>query len=120
MDFSKCMENIKNSYLPLHYQEKLCYDLERIGESGIDGVFRIVLFGSCARNQIRVGSDIDLLVVTEKMADREIRGELASDLAEEKQGVATDVIFYTREDFERSECLLVREIKKDGLILWEG
>lgn len=96
MDFSKCMENIKNSYLPLHYQEKLCYDLEKIGESGIDGVFRIVLFGSCARNQIRVGSDIDLLVVTEKMADREIRGELASDLAEEKQGGLRMFFLYQR------------------------
>lgn len=120
MDVSVSIENIKTSYLPMRYREKLCYDLERIAESGMEDICGIVLFGSCARNQIRVGSDIDLLVLTEHGVSQELRGELASDLAEEKNGVATDVIFYTREDFVRSECLLVCEIKKDGLMIWEG
>lgn len=55
---------------------------ERIAESGMEDICGIVLFGSCARNQIRVGGDIDLLVLTDHGGSQELRGGLASDLAE--------------------------------------
>ena len=102
------------------YKEKLLFDLETIFQISVPGISRIVLFGSCARNELRAGSDLDLLILTLRPVPRELRGELCGILAEEKNGIATDLVFYTEEEFGRSDCRLVQEIRKDGRILWES
>lgn len=108
-----------SSYDLWHKIPVIC--LIRIKESieGIPGLSRIVLFGSGARNELKVGSDLDLLILTDIPVPRALRGELASKLAEEKNGVATDIVFYTEAEFDASDCLLAREIRKDGRIIWE-
>lgn len=115
-----CLAAIGQSRLPKRYKEKLLFDLETIFQISIPGISRIILFGSCARNELRVGSDLDLLILTLRPVPRELRGELCGILAEEKNGIATDLVFYTEEEFGRSGCRLVREIRKDGRILWES
>ena len=115
-----CLAAIRQSRLPKRYKEKLLFDLETIFQISIPGISRIVLFGSCARNELRAGSDLDLLILTLRPVSRELRGELCGILAEEKNGIATDLVFYTEEEFGRSDCRLVREIRKDGRILWES
>ena len=120
IDFSKSIQKVRSSYLPARYQRKLLYDLQRIQVSEIPDICRLILFGSCARNQIKVGSDIDLLLITSRQVPQAVRGELSSDLAEEKEGVSTDLVFYTQEEFQDSTTLFTRQIKKDGITLWEG
>lgn len=120
MDHQTAIEKIRNSYLPSRFREKLCYDLEQIFQRKPEGLQAVVLFGSCARNQMTVASDLDLLILTEKPLGQDVRGELSSDLAEQKKGVATDLVFYTVAEFESSDCRLVQEIRRDGLILWEA
>ena len=115
-----CLAAIGQSRLPKRYKAKLLFDLETIFQISIPGISRIVLFGSCARNELRAGSDLDLLILTLRPVPRELRGELCGILAEEKNGIATDLVFYTEEEFGRSDCRLVREIRKDGRILWES
>ena len=119
MRISETIEKVRHTSLPDRYKEKICYDLQQISDSEIKDLQAIVLFGSCARGTMRVGSDVDLLLLTRKTVPREIRGEISSDLAEEKQGIATDVVFYTAEEFAHSDCRLVQEIRKDGIVLWE-
>ena len=120
MDMVSLRKKILNSYLPVRYKNKLCSDLEKIFQYKLPELSRIVLFGSCARNQIRVGSDIDLLLLTKQPVAQGVRGGLAAELEEPVEGVSTDVIFYTEDTFRASECRLVQEIQKDGLILWES
>ena len=117
---SACLAAINQSRLPKRYKEKLLFDLETIFQISVPGISRIVLFGSCARNELRAGSDLDLLILTLRPVPRELRGELCGILAEEKNGIATDLVFYTEEEFGRSDCRLVQEIRKDGRILWES
>lgn len=119
IDFTRCIQKIQSSYLPQHYQRKLLYDLKQIQGSPIADVCGLILFGSCARNQMKVGSDIDLLLLTGAPVPQSVRGELSSDLAEEKNGVATDLIFYTLNEFQQADSLFARQIKKDGIMLWE-
>ena len=115
-----CLAAINQSRLPKRYKEKLIFDLKTIFQISVPGISRIVLFGSCARNELRAGSDLDLLILTLRPVPRELRGELCGILAEEKNGIATDLVFYTEEEFGRSDCRLVQEIRKDGRILWES
>lgn len=119
MKESNLIERISNSALPALYRKKLCFDLETIFQSNLPELKQIILFGSCARNQVRVGSDIDLLILTEHPVKQAVRGDLASELAEPREGIVTDLVFYTEKDFQASDCRLVQEIRKDGVILWE-
>ena len=62
------IKRVQASFLPSRYRGKLCRDLEVLFRSRLylSGLSRIVLFGSCARNEMRAGSDLDLLVLTEE------------------------------------------------------
>ncbi len=119
MKIEETLQKIKASFLPTSYQMKLCYDIQQIASMQIPDVVAIILFGSCARNEMKEGSDLDILVITTETVERNIRAELSSDLEEQRDGVSSDILFYTEIEFEKSISLLTREIKKDGIILWE-
>lgn len=116
------IKRVQASFLPSRYRGKLCQDLEVLFRSRLhlSGLSRIVLFGSCARNEMRAGSDLDLLVLTEEAVPQELKGELCGELEEAQDGISTDLVFYTEDQFRASDCRLVQNIRKDGLILWEA
>lgn len=82
----------------------------------ISDVEKIVLFGSYARFEQTASSDLDILVLTEKDVPRELRGGLCSVFDENN----ADLVFYTVDRFQQSSCLLVKKIKKDGVLLWKN
>lgn len=84
--------------------------LEQIPE-----VTRIILFGSYARFEQKATSDLDILALTSTEISRDVRGELCS-IFEEKN---SDLIFYTKEQFESSNRKIAQEIRKDGILLWK-
>lgn len=77
-------------------------------------VEKIILFGSYARAQQTVKSDIDIMVITREPCDVEIKGDLCSIFDEN----GSDLIFYTNDEFEHSNSLLTNKIRKDGVLLW--
>ena len=113
------IQALKNSYLPERFVNKIIKDCECIFDKSIEDLLYIVLFGSCARGNLDINSDVDLLVITKEPIDREIKIDLDHELDEEQDGVSTDIVFYDLETYLRSEGLLIREIKKCGKILWE-
>lgn len=78
-------------------------------------VNKIILFGSYARMEYRPQSDFDILAVTDLPVSREQRGELCSHFEE----LGADLIFYTDEQWKTSDCILIRQIRKDGLLIWK-
>ena len=120
MQIEETIQKIKSSFLPTSYQMKLCYDIQQIEKMGISNLVAIILFGSCARNEMREGSDLDLLIISMEPVAHVIRAELSSDLEEQRDGISSDILFYTETEFEKSISLLTKEIKKDGIILWEA
>lgn len=106
--------------LPNRFEAKLKRDIDYLlAYEGLK-LEKIILFGSCARGDYKVTSDIDLLVVTTQSIERYIRGDIASELDEAIDGVRTDVIFYGREVFETSDSLLMREIRKEGVLIYDA
>ena len=76
----------------------------------------VILFGSYARGDNRLTSDLDILLLTNDEIGRDERAELVSytDLQD------VDLVIYTKETFKQSKCLLVERIKKEGVVLWEA
>lgn len=75
----------------------------------------IILFGSYARMEHTIKSDIDLMAITSCIPDRLLRGDLCSKFEEEN----IDLVFYDAETFRSSDCLLVSQVKKEGIVLWK-
>lgn len=75
---------------------------------------KIALFGSFVRADQKVTSDIDLLFITSGLEDRYVKGDIASfcDIHN------ADAVFYSEDQFRDSECLFVRQVRKDGILLW--
>lgn len=88
--------------------------LVRLILNSIDTCEKIVLFGSYARAEYTGSSDLDILVLTETEIPREIKGKLCSIFEENN----ADLVFYTKSKFEQSDCLLVKQIKREGVLLW--
>lgn len=117
---AETLQILKESYLPERFVNKIIQDCEAIFAQPIHDLLYIVLFGSCAKGSIGINSDIDLMVITQSPIDRMIKVDLDHELDEEIEGVSTDIVFYDKATYLASECLLVREVKKHGKILWRA
>ncbi len=83
-----------------------------------DRLFSLILFGSQARNDAQLDSDIDVLVVLRGDVDSwtEIKrtGEFVSDLCLE-YGVVICNIFVSTEQFETQQSAFLRTVNQEGI-----
>lgn len=112
------LKNIKLLQLPPRFEHKLHADIDFLLSYNIPTLESIILFGSCARKNLRVTSDIDLLIITIDSIERSIRGEISSILEDDIDLVRTDCIFYTQEQFQDSTRIFTQQIKTEGIILY--
>lgn len=112
------LEVIDTLMLPEKIKTKLRSDVQYILDSEIQDIMYIILFGSCARYEYKITSDIDLLIITKEETDRYLRGTICSEL-DALEGLRTDVVFYTKEQFDKADSVFSRQIKKDGVVLWK-
>lgn len=90
-------------YLPKRFVDKIEMDIEYLVKSQIPGLKAVYLFGSCARGDLRSGSDVDLLILTEKkLEDRTLATDIRWTLDEEMLGVATDVVYANEESIKEN------------------
>ncbi len=83
-----------------------------------DRLFSLILFGSQARNDAQLDSDVDVLVVLRGNVDSwtEIKrtGELVSNLCLE-YGVVICNIFVSVEQFETQQSAFLRTVNQEGI-----
>lgn len=104
--------------LPERFLAKLRQDMDYLLSYEDIKLRQIILFGSCARGKCKVTSDLDLLLITKESLPRDIRGDIASKLEEELDQVSTDVVFYSEAIFKKSDSLLIRQVRKEGIIIY--
>lgn len=74
----------------------------------------IALFGSYARGTYTMGSDLDILILSEYPLDRDCRGDIASYCDD----LYADAIFYTHKQLQDSGSVFTQEIRRDSILLW--
>jgi predicted nucleotidyltransferase len=83
-------------------------------------VKRLYLYGSKARGDFLEESDLDLLIVTDRLLSRRERFEI-NDLLfelEVQYDVTVSTVYVTIEDIEAKKSLFLREVYKEGILLW--
>jgi predicted nucleotidyltransferase len=83
---------------------------------------RIILFGSAARGEMSLNSDVDLLVVKRGRFDR---GRLIEAIYRNLRGVevAVDVVVATPDELERfqdADCLVIAPALREGISVYEA
>jgi predicted nucleotidyltransferase len=108
-----------NLNLPAKFKETIIKNVNFILSNYYDSVDMIVLFGSCARGNPKLNSDIDILILSRNEIDRQDKIDIRAELCETVDRVSSDIIFYTFETFKNSTKRIVDELKKDGAVLWK-
>lgn len=107
------------SHLPERFRKKIDADLEYIVKSNIPSLQKVYLFGSCARNEVRNSSDVDLLILTEnKLEDRMLAADIRWTLEEAKCGVKTDIV-YMHGDSSCNTSTFNKLVNRDKKLLLE-
>jgi len=97
----------------LKFHKDILKEFEHVGKHA-----KIILFGSLARGDYRLDSDIDLAIITE---DRSLK-TLASSIADKiltKHGKLVSLKFIDEKDLEKEKNPLIDEIKK-GIVIYNG
>jgi len=86
-------------YLPERFKEGLETFL-KVLEGNFESDFSVYLFGSFARGDYLLDSDIDIIVVTDKLRDLKTWERTATLRRMAPKNVGFDIICYTLEEFE--------------------
>lgn len=108
------------SEIPQRYKDTILHATSVILDSDIDNLTGIVLFGSCARLNINLNSDVDIAVeTTEQLQDIRKVGIVSSEADRNTFNTNVDVVFASKETMSYSDKVLFKEIRKDGIPLWK-
>ena len=96
------------------FKEREEYGFDLIKDSMPEAI-EIGVFGSYARNEHTMLSDIDFYVICDSYPSRDMTSELR-DVAEDHN---IDIVFMSKNYFDNEDTLLIRNIKRDRRILYE-
>ncbi|MCL5076345.1 MAG: nucleotidyltransferase domain-containing protein [Chloroflexi bacterium] len=94
-------------------------EMKRLVEQSKDmGAVKVILFGSLARGQLSLFSDIDLLVLfDQEQSARELTRWVYQNIQAREE---VDILAYSQEAFQRvCERPFFRQILKEGKVLYE-
>ena len=97
----------------LKFHKEILKEFEPVGKHA-----KIILFGSLARGNYRLDSDIDLAIITN---DKNL-AKLASSIADKilaEHGKLVTLKFIENKDFEKGKSPLIDEIKR-GIVIYDG
>lgn len=90
------------------FAEREAKVLDLIQKSGIS-YEEVGIFGSYARDNYTGRSDIDFCIITDHRPDRRTSGVLR----EEADMLGADIIYVTRESFEKGDSFFSRNLRRD-------
>lgn len=106
-------------------QATMEYAISQIINSSISNyIVAVYLYGSCARNEEKFSSDVDLLL--ELRSDFPATPKLRKDIVRLRSDVMTDDIFdpevdlkvVVGDEWKKNKMPFYKNIRKDGVLLW--
>ena len=108
------------------HQRAIDYALYQLKHSALEKyITNIFLYGSCARNEAKWSSDVDLCVILKPSVQEisnyhqivhQIKGTISED---ELYSVETDIKFIVGDECKNDSSLYLKNIRKDGISIWQ-
>ncbi len=119
-NWRKAIEIRKKNSVLMNALSKMCKELEKLYGDDIE---RVVLYGSYARGDETIESDVDIAVFL-KTDDSEERHDKMTDIIvdyELEQGVTLSVIQIEKKQYDRwhETSPFYRNIEREGIVLWK-
>jgi predicted nucleotidyltransferase len=113
------LKTVKPFYLNYYEQRFISEVIEKIRDF-FPEIKKIILYGSKARGDFLEDSDIDLLFVIESFIDKKTKYNVYDFISELeiKYGLLASTIFVSEKDFKSKKIKFLRNIHKEGIILW--
>lgn len=115
-------EIIENHTLPKRFKYKIIKSTMFLLNKYPDGILKIILFGSCAKSQVKEASDVDLALVIKGSANPKLYSKIRNELWDNEidDTIETDLYFisgelYNSNEFEKS---IPHNITKKGITLY--
>lgn len=103
--------------LPTRYEIELQYVVNELIDNAGESIKQIILFGSAARNELKSGSDLNVLVIPLVDSERKKLSMRIADL--DLSGVIpVDITVRTQRYMNNMDEAFPQNIKKDGKVLW--
>ena len=114
------IENVNNLNIPVKYKKVIRETINNLITANLEDLERVILFGSCARGEVKFGSDVDIMFITKYPVAKAIDRYKYYDLEYYDEGLpSTDIVINSEEFLLNSTSNFSITVKKDGLILWE-
>ncbi|MEM4713055.1 MAG: nucleotidyltransferase domain-containing protein [Candidatus Bathyarchaeia archaeon] len=97
----------------LKFHKEILKQFEPIGKKA-----KIILYGSLAKGNYRLDSDIDLAIITKNKKLMKQASSIADKILAEHGKILT-LKFISEEDFEKGKSPIISEIKK-GIVIYNG
>ena len=83
-------------------------------------VKKIILYGSKVRGDFAEDSDIDLLFITDKDLSRSLKNQIIDVIYnyELNNDIVISAIFISESTFTNKVSTFLREVKREGVVLW--
>lgn len=104
--------------LPLMYRKALVEALQILKTE--TGIAKVLVFGSVARLDLHVGSDIDLIALTKYELGASVSAHLRSEMELLETGICVDLVVMSEEKFVSSQDRFIARVREEGLVLLEG
>jgi len=113
----KELNDINDLDIPDKYKESILHMVTKLQDYPV--VKEIILFGSCARSQVKKNSDIDMALVVEEPISIQDEGDIDYEIRHWDYGLPCDIIFISRGLFNKEVHgeTVIRPILREGLIL---
>ncbi len=97
----------------LEFHRQILKQFEPVGKNA-----KIILFGSLAKGNYRLDSDIDLAIITEDKRLIKLASKIADKILAE-QGKLVTLKFIAEEELEKGKKPILEEIRK-GIVIYDG
>ena len=102
------------------HEESLLYALNILKQPDYKKyIHKIFLYGSCARQEEKYDSDVDLLLYMDETTPKQLIKKLRSDIIPDDYTLPEIELKITLSDEPTSSHCFNENIKKDGILLWE-
>lgn len=121
----KTIDSLDNLNIPNNYKKYITHYLSNLkGNKLFHHIRKVILFGSCAREEVKDSSDIDIFLITDiELKEKDELSLLFDPIPYKVDGIyiPMDTLLQSQEEYnicKENPYMVQRFVEKDGVILW--